>query len=85
MRVSVAERNNPTALMQGDLDSSIYQSNNAHVIEHQLKVDRDATSDVLFRNLKYRDFQSLNVNGNGFKDFYYLARDGVSYIFSTRP
>ncbi|MDK2634116.1 hypothetical protein QMZ93_12320 [Pantoea stewartii subsp. indologenes] len=85
MRVKVLERNNIHALMHGEYDKQIAESNGEPIVEHHLKVDRCTTSDALFGNLPYRQSQSLSINSGAFKDFYYTGRDDVGYIFSTRP
>lgn len=85
MRVNITERNNRHALMQGEYSKHIAESNGGLIAEHHLKVDRSDISDVLFANLAYRQYQSLSVEGDDYKDFYYTGRDDEGYLFSTRP
>ncbi len=85
MRVTITENNNPHALMQGEYDKHIDESNGGLIVEHALKVDRGDNSDALFANLPYRQNESLSIDGDSYIDFYYTGRDEVGYIFSTRP
>lgn len=85
MRVKVSERNNTHSLMCGEYDKHIAQSNGEPIVEHHLKVDRCTTSDAIFGNLPYRQFQSLSIDSGAYKDFYYIGKDDDGYIFSTRP
>ena len=85
VKVKVVERHNPNAFMSGEYDKQIVDSNGGELVEHNLKVHRCATSDVLFSDLSYREFQSLSLGGGNYVDFYYTGRDGAGYLFSTRP
>ncbi|MFL6614125.1 MAG: hypothetical protein ACJ8LD_10490 [Pantoea agglomerans] len=83
--VEVHTREYPDLKMQAEFSPGIKQGKNGPSVNNQLKVLKTEVTTRLFSKLGDKRCIGFSLNDAEYVDYYYLAADGIGFIFQSNP
>lgn len=86
-KVKVFTREHFSDYMDAEYIYSTRQGRNGPVANHQITIEKNELSDVLFQDTPFKMGVSLNVVGSedGYRDYYFVHDTADGYVFQTNP